>query len=136
MIINSAEEFKKYVESDDEDEYRKTQWNASEEVWLDVLNKYPEYSRTVAFNLSITMNVLEKLSESDDWKTRVDVAMKRRISHKIFEKLSKDIESVVRRKIAVNAKAPDYILEHLALDTDVAVSSIAKDRLKERLLKK
>ena len=98
-------------------------------MWFSVLEKYPELSRSVAFNNAISMSVLDRLSASDDWMTRCDVAMKRRINRDIFERLSLDPESVVRRRIALNPKVPRDILVRLAGDQDESVAEVAKERL-------
>ncbi|WP_423382937.1 hypothetical protein [Burkholderia sp. LMG 32019] len=129
MKIQTAEEFKRYAESDDDAEFSKIQWEASDSVWFSVLEKYPELSRSVAFNNTISMSVLDRLSESNDWMTRCDVAMKRRISRDIFERLSLDPESTVRRRIALNPKVPGDILARLAVDQDESVAEAAKERL-------
>ncbi|MEH0869063.1 hypothetical protein [Serratia liquefaciens] len=129
-MINSAEEFKRYVESDNEDEFLKSREAASDEVWFDVLSKYPELSRQVAFNSSISVHVLERLSESSDSEVRWDVAIKRRISRTTFERLAYDIDASVRHRIACNPKLPKDILARLSSDEDGLVSEAAKKRLK------
>lgn len=129
MKIKTAEEFKRYAESDEDAEFSKTQWPASDDVWFSVLEKYPELSRSVAFNNTISMGVLDRLSVSGDWVTRCDVAMKRRISRDIFEKLSMDPDSAVRKRIALNPKVPGDILARLANDVDESVAEAAKERL-------
>jgi hypothetical protein len=47
MKIKSAEEFKKF--SDSEVDIEKTRWAAADEVWIAVLEKYPNLSRIVYF---------------------------------------------------------------------------------------
>ncbi|WP_153099845.1 hypothetical protein [Paraburkholderia hayleyella] len=129
-MIHSAEEFKQYVESDNEDEFLKSREAASDDVWFDVLSKYPELSRQVAFNSSISVHVLERLSESRDSEVRWDVATKRRISRTTFERLAHDIDASIRHRIACNPKVPEDILVQLASDEDELVSEAAKKRLK------
>lgn len=129
-MIHSAEEFKRYVESDNEEEFLKSRDSASDDVWFDVLSKYPELSRQVAFNSTISMSVLEKLSESEDSEVRWDIATKRRISRPIFERLARDSDASVRHRIACNPKVPADILIQLALDEDELVAEAAKKRLK------
>jgi hypothetical protein len=41
MMITSAEEFKQYIESESEEENGKALDSAPDEVWFDVLLKYP-----------------------------------------------------------------------------------------------
>ncbi|WP_321788546.1 hypothetical protein [Paraburkholderia sp. J94] len=129
-MIHSAEEFKRYVESDNEDEFLKSREAASDDVWFDVLSKYPELSRQVAFNSSISGHVLERLSESSDSEVRWDVATKRRINRTTFERLAHDIDASVRHRIACNPNVPEDILVQLASDEDELVSEAAKKRLK------
>ncbi|WP_074171346.1 hypothetical protein [Caballeronia temeraria] len=129
-MIHSAEEFKRYVESDDEDEFMKSREAAADNVWFDVLTKYPELSRQVAFNSTISLSVLERLSESEDSEVRWDVATKRRISRPIFERLAHNSDSSVRHRIACNPKVPADILLQLAADEDELVVEAARKRLK------
>ncbi|QVN23350.1 MULTISPECIES: hypothetical protein [Burkholderia cepacia complex] len=129
-MIHSADEFKRYAESDNEEEFAKIHDSASDDVWFEVLSKYPELSRQVAFNNTISMNVLERLSLSEDNEVRWDVATKRRISRPIFERLACDSDASVRHRIACNAKVPEDILARLASDDDEMVAEAAKKRLK------
>ncbi|GFM68538.1 MULTISPECIES: hypothetical protein [Pseudomonas] len=128
-MITSAEEFKRYAESEDEIENEKINESASDEVWFDVLSKYPELSRVVTANASISLNVLERLSVSDDVDVRWDVAMKRRINRSIFERLASDKEVIVRHRIACNPKVPKDILIALASDEDEMIAEAARKRL-------
>ncbi|WP_423395153.1 hypothetical protein [Burkholderia sp. LMG 21824] len=129
MTIKSAGEYKIYAESDDENEFAKIYDEATDEVWVDILSKYPELSRLVAANNTISLNILSHLSRNGDWMTRCDVATKRRISREIFERLASDVHSGVRQAIACNPKAPKDILTSLANDADELVAQAAKERL-------
>ncbi|GAA7769573.1 MULTISPECIES: hypothetical protein [Cupriavidus] len=129
-MIHSAEEFKRYVESDNEEEFLKSRDAASDYVWFDILSKYPDLARQVAFNNTISMSVLEKLSDSEDSEVRWNVATKRRINRLIFERLAHDSDSSIRHRIACNPKVPADILTQLASDDDELVAEAAKKRLK------
>jgi len=126
--IHSAEEYKTFAESDDENEFSKTSGTASEEVWMDVLLKYPNLARHVVFNNSTSIRVLERAIEVGDVWTRFDVAMKRRISRDIFDKLSNDPDATVRARIALNPKVPADILDKLCRDEDPLVSNAANEK--------
>jgi hypothetical protein len=126
--ISSAEEYKGFAASDDEHEFSKTLGTASEEVWMEILSKYPNLARHVAFNNSVSIEVLERAIEVGDVWTRFDIAMKRRISRKLFEKLSMDKDVSVRERIALNPKVPEDILSKLCMDEDFSVSEAAKER--------
>ncbi|WP_175814588.1 hypothetical protein [Burkholderia diffusa] len=129
-MIHSADEFKRYSQSEDDDEFSKIYDLASDEVWLEVLSTYPELSRYVALNHTISIKILERLSMSENREVRWEVATKRRISRIIFERLARDEDSSVRQRIACNPKAPEDILTLLASDTDELVAEFAKERLR------
>jgi hypothetical protein len=126
--INSAEEYRSFAESDDEVEFSRTAGTASEEVWLDILLKYPNLARHVAFNSSVSIKVLERAVEVGDVWTRFDVAMKRRINRSLFDRLANDPDATVRTRIALNPKVPADVLDRLCGDEDPMVSDAAKER--------
>lgn len=128
-MITSAEEFKQYIESESEEENGKALDSAPDEVWFDVLLKYPHLSRDVVFNATISIEVLERLSLSDDMNVRWNVAMMRRISRVIFERLACDENISVRHRIACNPKVPADILLKLSIDNDPIVAEAAKKRI-------
>lgn len=128
-MIASAEEFKRYIESKNDEDNSRALDSASDEVWFYILSKYPELSRDVVFNHTISVEVLERLSLSDDMNVRWNVAMKRRINRTIFERLACDENVSVRHRIACNPKAPEDILLQLSTDRDPIVAEAAKKRL-------
>ncbi len=109
-MISSADDFKCYAESKNKIENAKINEAATDEVWLEVVSKYPELSRLVVANGSISSDMLEKLSLSDDVDVRWDVAMKRRINRSTFERLATDKFVMVRHRIACNPKVPKNLL--------------------------
>ncbi|QJI41762.1 hypothetical protein HKK52_12825 [Pseudomonas sp. ADAK2] len=130
-MINSAEEFKCYIQSKNEVERAKAEDAASDEVWFEILLKYPELARQVVANNTISVEVLERLSLTDDAVVRWDVAMKRRINRATFERLACDGDIKVRHRIACNPKVPKAILAKLVADEDEMVSAAAKKRLND-----
>ncbi|HVI41478.1 MAG TPA: hypothetical protein VM577_12560 [Anaerovoracaceae bacterium] len=130
-MISSADDFKCYAESKDEVENAKINETAAEEVWLEVISKYPGLSRLVVANGSVSIDVLERLSLSDDVDVRWDVAMKRRVNRSTFERLATDKSVMVRHRIACNAKVPRDLLVLLAEDEDEdeMVAEAARKRL-------
>jgi hypothetical protein len=128
-MISNADEFKYYSESKNEIENAKINEVATEEVWLEVISRYPELSRLVVANGSISTDVIEKLSLSDDVDVRWDVAMKRRINRSTFERLATDKSVVVRHRIACNPKTPKDLLTLLATDKDDMIAEAAEKRL-------
>ena len=129
MMITSAEDFKRYVESELDNENAKVFDPAADEVWFDVLLKYPELSRDVVFNHTISVEVLERLCLCEDMHVRWEIAIKRRINRAIFKQLALDKSTIVRHRIACNPKAPEDILVQLAGDEDPIVSEAARKRI-------
>ncbi|WP_350616344.1 hypothetical protein [Pseudomonas sp. HY7a-MNA-CIBAN-0227] len=130
-MINSAEEFKRYIQSDNEIERAKAEDIASDEVWFEVLSKYPELARQIVANNTISVEVLDRLSLTEDATVRWDIAMKRRINRPTFERLAFDRDTKVRHRIACNPKVPKDILAKLVTDKDEMVSAAAKKRLSD-----
>lgn len=128
-MITSAEDFKRYAESENEDENAKAFNPAPDEVWFDVLLKYPELSRAVVFNHTISLKVLERLCLCEDMHVRWEIAIKRRLNRAIFEQLACDKSVIVRHRIACNPKAPEDILVQLSGDQDPIVSEAARKRV-------
>jgi hypothetical protein len=104
---------------------------ASEEVWLDVIRRFPGYTSSVIHNNTVPLRVLELLSQSPDASIRSQVATKRKLSTELFVRLSKDLDDGVRRNIALNRKVTRNVLEFLARDKSTLVSESAQGRLAE-----
>lgn len=128
-MINNADELKKYVESDDNEEFSKSRDSAPDEVWLEVINKHPELCSQVASNNTISALILEQLYLNESDAIPWDIAMKRRINRETFERLAKDPEPSVREIIACNPKVPRDILEELCKDPDPLVCNAANEKL-------
>jgi hypothetical protein len=129
-MITSAEEFRRLRTSDIQEEYdRAAHEEASLEVWLGVIEKFPEMRRWVAQNKTVPVEILEVLSHDHDADVRSFVAMKRKLPEYIQLILARDEDCSVRERLAFNAKATDAVLRILA---DDAVSQI-REKAKERL---
>ncbi|RQS04050.1 hypothetical protein DIE06_37515 [Burkholderia sp. Bp8998] len=131
-MIHSAEEFVALRASLLKDEYDRA---ASEEapvsVWKDVIDRFPEYRKWVAYNKTVPLEVLTLLCQFGP-DVRRSVAVKRKLSDELFELLSKDLDAVVRQGIASNKKAPISIIRRLMQDEDEDVSRVAKYNLDNR----
>jgi len=118
-MISSAEEFKKLRESLVENEYHRAAHDeASEQVWFDVIKKYPEMKKWVAHNKSIPLSVLNVLAKDTDADVRVSVAIKRKLSRELFVLLSKDSDVSVLYTLALNPKIPHDVFDTLAESGD------------------
>ncbi|MBV6290162.1 hypothetical protein [Pseudomonas aegrilactucae] len=132
-MIDSAEKFIHLVDSATaSDNSRAIIESASDDIWRDVANKYPDYEIYILQNRTISLDVLQHLSESDNWKTRRNIAMKRRSGEKILSKLSYDEHPIVRQAVAANKKAPHEDLKRLCSDIDERVSRVAEYHIKLR----
>lgn len=132
MLIKSAEEFKELWEQYEDSPHFPIVEVESDQVWLDVLEKYPHYDYFVV-QYFVSPVVMAKLAYSQDADVRYRVASARRILPETFELLSKDKISSVRHEIAGNAKCPKEILVRLSRDSDEDVAEFAQKKLEARL---
>lgn len=103
-MIESAEEFKMLRESNVFEEYNKSaNDNASIDVWISIIKKYPELKHWVIHNKTIQLNILELLARDERPEIRADVARKRKIINtEVFNILAKDHDENVRLALANN----------------------------------
>lgn len=129
-MLKTAEEFVRLRTSQDPNLYRRAaQEPASEEVWLDIVRKYPEMRKWVAHNKTVPNSVLQLLAEDPDDDVRWMVAQKRKADTNILEKLARDPSESVRQRVAFNPKTPDSLLNELARDPCEMIAQVARDRL-------
>ncbi len=132
-MIESAEEFVRLRESEDPDEYQRAAHEpASEAVWFEVVERYPEMRKWVAHNKTVPLSVLAVLASDPDSDVRDMVAMKRKVGPELLSRLAGDSHEGVRQSVATNAKTPREILERLANDPDEDIREAAQGQL-ERL---
>ena len=115
--IKSAEEFVRLRTSEEPEEYRlaATGW-ASDEVWAEVIDRFPDMREWVAHNKTVPLHILERLSTDSNSSVRSTVAMKRKRSPHLFEVLSRDRSDSVRSSIANNPKLPPDVAATLVRD--------------------
>ncbi|WP_209445738.1 hypothetical protein [Paenibacillus etheri] len=136
MMINSAEEFVRLRLSDNMEEYLKAAWDVAPfEVWLQVIETYPEMREWVAHNKSIPVEIMEILADDADERVRFIVATKNRLPESLQMKLAKDLDSSVRKRIVYNKKATFRVLTILLNDDDEDIRVVAKNRVDEGLMK-
>jgi len=125
-VIESAEEFVRLRYSSIRDEYlRAATEPASIEVWLDVIDRFPDARLWVAQNKTVPTDVLSLLANDPGSKVRWMVAMKNKLTQELFEALSNDPDMTVRQRIACNKNVPPTVLAKLAQDPEELVSSAA-----------
>ena len=130
VTIASAEEFVRLRASEIPEEYRSAAWGeASNEVWLEVIDKYPDHARWVAHNKSISLEVIRVLAAHPDDAVRSLIAAKRKSPTDVLWLLAKDRADSVRARVAFNAKTPRDILEFLLNDPWEDVQRAVQRRL-------
>jgi hypothetical protein len=129
-MIQSPQEFIALSDSEHPDNQHRARYeDAPEEVWFEIVEKYPDYIRAVIWNKTVPLNILRCIAKSPDAKIRCDVAMKRKLDDALFEMLSQDPDDSVRAQIVSNPKTPRHISERLALDREVWVAQQAREKL-------
>jgi hypothetical protein len=132
-MIKSAEEFVFLRLSDEIDLYqRAANESATVEIWLEVIEKYPDMRAWVAHNKTVPLSILEILSRDKDPSVRHMVAMKRKLGQdmSILERLAQDPEDSIRMRVALNPKTPHTILKQLLNDKCFRVVEEAQNRLR------
>jgi hypothetical protein len=105
-MITTVEEFVRLRISEISDEYHRAAYEeAPIDVWLDVIKRFPEMRFWVAQNKTVSIDILEILSEDTDWRVHSMVASKRKLPEYLQIKLATDTHSGVRRNIAFHPKA-------------------------------
>jgi hypothetical protein len=129
-MITSAEEFLELRTSDDPGLYlRAANDTAPEDVWLDVIARYPEMRKWVAHNKTVPLSILRLLAEDPDPAVRSMVAMKRKLDRSLFERLAEDADGGVRLAVVRNPKTPASVLALLTQDGWAEIADVARDRL-------
>lgn len=129
-MITSAEEFIMLRQSERPEEYMRASCDeASVDVWLDLVVRFPEMRSWVAQNKTIPLDVLAILASDPDPDIRASVAMKNKLSGSLFATLASDTNESVRERIAYNKKTPIAVLHQLANDSSELVSLPARERI-------
>ena len=131
-MINSPEEFVRLRLSEYMDEYLMAAWDeAPLEVWLEVIEKYPDMREWVAHNKTIPVEIMEILADDTDENVRFTVAMKNRLPENLQLKLARDPDSSVRNRIVYNKKATLRALMMLLNDDEEDIRKLARKRIDE-----
>lgn len=129
-MISSAEEFLGLRFSEDPELYnRAAHEEAPDEVWLELIEEYPESRFWVAQNKTVPLTVLKRLASDDDSRVRGVVAMKRKLDEDTFRQLATDADSGVRMSIATNAKTPVAVLRSMLTDPWDEIPAVVRRRL-------
>jgi hypothetical protein len=128
-VISSSEEFVRLRSSDAPADYnRAAHEEASEETWLDVIARFPDYRRWVAHNKTCPEQILRLLSTDESVDVRWTVAYRRSAPGDVLLELAHDEDESVRARVAQNPKTPNAALESLASDP----SRIVREAIERR----
>jgi hypothetical protein len=129
-MIGSAEEFVQLRSSTEPGEYRRAAHEeAPLEIWLQVIDEYPDFRRWVAHNKTIPLEVLDLLAGDEDAMVRYTVASKRKAPDRILRRLAADPDESVRMRVARHPKASAATLRLLEHDSWDEVREVVRDRL-------
>ncbi|MGG1556083.1 hypothetical protein [Paenibacillus ferrarius] len=129
-MISSAEEFVRLRLSDNQDEYLRAVWEeAPIEVWLEIIDNYPDMRFCVAQNKMVPSEVLEILAEDPSDRVRFMVASKNKLSELLQLKMALDSDSSVRMRIVMNKKATYSVLIILSEDKSEEIRQKAIEKL-------
>jgi len=102
------------------------QLNVSSTMCLQILTQRPDLCRVLTLNKHLPADVLVKLAQSDDWRVRLDVAMKRSAPPETLEALASDPDEAVRAAVAQNRRTPIRLLRILSTDRETFVQDVAR----------
>jgi hypothetical protein len=132
-VIKSADEFVALRTSENlEEQHRASDEEASDEVWLEVIERYPDMREWVAHNKMVPRYILEILARDPNRRVRFTVATKNKAGDALLELLSHDEDEGVRQRVACNKKTPTRILESMLEDTGYRIAEIAAKKLAQR----
>ncbi len=132
-MIGSAEEFARLRLSQVREEYeRAAQEPAPPEVWLEVIERYPELRKWVAHNKTTSAEILQTLATDKDPDVRSAVAMRRSCPPDARVSLSMDRDERVRATVARNPKTSEELLRRMENDPSPFIRQLAADRLTSR----
>ncbi|MEU1304160.1 hypothetical protein [Streptomyces shenzhenensis] len=129
-MIETADEFVRLRNSSDPQERRRTAVEeASAQVWMEVVDRYPEERVAVAQNKTVPLAVLEMLIDDPDARVRFMVAMKRKLSPDLLERLARDVDESIRMRVAQHRNTSRETLESLRNDPWIEIRAAVDDRL-------
>jgi hypothetical protein len=109
-MIETAEEFVRLrLSSNPLEQSRATHESANDDVWCDVITKYPDFKIWLVRNKMVPLTILRILATDPDPKVRREVAGKRKLDASLFAALATDPDESVRFAIMNNGKCPAHI---------------------------
>lgn len=132
MIQTPAEFIQLRTSDEPADQARASHEEASEEVWLDIIDSHPEMRRWVAHNKTVPDRILTLLARDADPAVRWEVAGKRRATVDLLRVLAFDDDDTVRVRVARNPRTGMEELRALVADRSWVVRDAAEFALASR----
>ena len=128
-MITSAEEFIKLRTSEIPEEYhRSAHEGAADEVWLTLINDYPDMLKWVAHNKTISDEIIRELFKTNDLEVKYVLAQKRKTPQDVLAQLCKDLDEGIRLRVALHPKLSDELYSVLENDEWEQVRDAIKER--------
>ncbi|WP_424567939.1 hypothetical protein [Streptomyces sp. CH-036] len=129
-MIETADEFVRLRNSSDPQECRRAAVEeAPAQVWMEVVDRYPEERLAVVQNKTVPLAVLEIMIDDPDTRVRFMVAMKRKLSPDLLERLAHDVDESIRMRVAQHRNTSRETLESLRRDPWSEVRAAVDERL-------
>lgn len=130
-MIKTADEFVALRQSEIKEEQDRASHEPAElGVWMEVIEKYPDYKKWVIHNKTIQIEILELLAKDKDPNVRSDVARKRKISDLIFDLLSVDPDESIRHTLISNTKLNADQLKKIKVNDSAWLKKALEEKLK------
>lgn len=132
--MKSAEEYMRLRESEDRlEQLRAVHEELPLEIWLEIIEEFPDARWSVARNKTVPLEVLEILAKDPDERVRWMVVRKRKLTVDILRVLAVDSDETVRADVARHRRADAELLDVLARDHSSYVRGVvAEIRMREK----
>lgn len=127
-VIRQAEDYIALLESDDVHEPSPYD-EAAEEVWLDIITRFPQAHRAVAHNKTTSETVNRKLYSVGDESVRSWLARVRRTPPDLLVAMASDPSSAVGAALTYHPKLPPEALARLLRHESEFVRGRANERV-------
>jgi hypothetical protein len=135
-VIESAEDYELLLDDDAGKVTNKFKTvAASEAAWREIINRYPQFRKTVALNITLPESIHRLLATDGDEDVRSTLADRRQLSPEVFEILAADVADSVRGRVCANQKTPEVLLVKLLDDPEPWIARMAQKKLEERRAK-
>lgn len=133
-LIRSADDLVHfYTGGGTQEEFQQARWaELPVELWLDLIDRFPEHRLIVQDQKRVPVEVLEALADDPAVQVREAVAEKKHLPLHLYEKFARDPHHQVREGIAVKVDRAPWLRERLANDPSYMVRRIVQHERYEK----